>query len=220
MWTHNRQGGFTLIELAIVLVIIGLILGGVLKGQEMIENGKIRNLQNDVKGVTTAFYAYRDRFNAFPGDDPNALARWPAASHNPAPVSGNANGAIENINIWTPCSSLATGTESCSFWHHLRLSGLISGQQNASDPINAYGGAIRVMQNTQGANTGAVLGLNLCFGNLPAKAAESLDSVFDDGNSATGNVRGVASANSNVDPSTTAAVVYVDPSNYTVCKAL
>jgi prepilin-type N-terminal cleavage/methylation domain-containing protein len=91
MWTRyiKHQTGFTLVELAIVLVIIGLLLGGVLKGQEMIENGKIKNLKNDLQGVTAAYYAYRDRYNALPGDDSNADNRWTAAT---APVATGGNG--------------------------------------------------------------------------------------------------------------------------------
>lgn len=68
----NRQHGFTLVELAIVLVIIGLILAAVLKGQEMIENAKVKNVENDMKGVVAAYYAYQDRYKAIPGDDLNA----------------------------------------------------------------------------------------------------------------------------------------------------
>ena len=72
----NKQSGFTLIEIAIVLVIIGLLLGGVLKGQEMITNGKIKRSVNDFNGISAAYYSYLDRYAAFPGDDPNANARW------------------------------------------------------------------------------------------------------------------------------------------------
>lgn len=225
MWKYNnKQSGFTLVELAIVLVIIGLLLGGVLKGQEMIENGKIKNLQNDVKGVTAAYYAYRDRYNALPGDDTKALLRWPAAvAPNPAAVAGNGDGIVGAVDTWTACAAATTGTESCSFIHHLRLSGLITGAANAADPINAYGGVIRVIQNDNAtpANTGYVVGLNLCFGNLPSKAAEALDAGFDDGNPATGNVRGVIGAG-NVSPVAVAPAggSYVDPNTYTVCKLL
>ena len=78
MWKYHklqgRQSGFTLIELAIVLVIIGLILAAVLKGQEMIQNAKVKNVINDLRGVASAYYAYQDRYHAIPGDDINAVA--------------------------------------------------------------------------------------------------------------------------------------------------
>ena len=216
---HRNQFGFTLVELAIVLVIIGLLLGGVLKGQELIENGKIKNLQNDVKGVTAAYYAYRDRYNALPGDDPAAATRWLAANYDPDAVAGTGDGLI--AGTWASCGTgVNTATnENCLFMHDLRLAGLITGQLNPADPINAYGGVIRVIQNTTStAGYGAVVGLNLCFGNLPSKAAEALDASFDDGNALTGNVRG-AVGSGNTTP-LIGGTAYTDPNTYTVCKLL
>ncbi len=217
----NRQSGFTLVELAIVLVIIGLLLGGVLKGQEMIENGKIKNLQNDVKGLTAAHYAYRDRYNALPGDDARALQRWATATA-PAAINGSGDGIVGTVNTWTACAVDTTDAESCSFMHHLRLAGLINGLPNAADPLNAYGGVTRIIQNdgTDAGNTAMVVGLNLCFGNLPSKAAESLDVSFDDGNPATGNVRAALGAGNTTPVATAPAAGYVDPNIYTVCKLL
>jgi prepilin-type N-terminal cleavage/methylation domain-containing protein len=221
MWKYNKQSGFTLVELAIVLVIIGLLLGGVLKGQELIENGKIKNLQNDVKGVTAAYYAYRDRYNAIPGDDTRALLRWTTAA-SPAAVAGNGDGLIA-ASSWKTCPStgVTVTDENCLFIHDLRLAGLITGALNTSDPINAYGGVIRVFPSATAANTSLVVGLNLCFGNLPSKAAEALDASFDDGNPSTGNVRAATGA-ANVDPTVTATgpTAYIDPNTYTVCKLL
>ena len=57
----RKQSGFTLIEIAIVMVIIGLLIGGVLKGQALIDNAKIKSVVNDMKGVQAAWYGYYDR---------------------------------------------------------------------------------------------------------------------------------------------------------------
>jgi prepilin-type N-terminal cleavage/methylation domain-containing protein len=83
----NSQRGFTLVEIAIVLVIIGLLLGGILKGQEMITQAKIKNIVADFSGVSAAYYGYQDRYRAIPGDDPNAGTRWGA-------TPGGGNGQV------------------------------------------------------------------------------------------------------------------------------
>src|SRR6266478_10107184 len=90
---NSIEAGFTLVEIAIVLVIIGLLLGGILKGQEMITQAKIKNIINDFNGVTVAITSYQDRYRAIPGDDRNADTRWTVQ----APASGNGNGAIAGL---------------------------------------------------------------------------------------------------------------------------
>ncbi len=87
---NSTQGGFTLVEIAIVLVIIGLLLGGILKGQEMITQAKIKNIVNDFNGITVAVTSYQDRYRAIPGDDRNATVRWTVQN----PASGNGDGVI------------------------------------------------------------------------------------------------------------------------------
>lgn len=86
-----NQKGFTLVEIAIVLVIIGLLLGGILKGQEMITQAKIKNIISDFSGISAAFHGYQDRYRALPGDDLGAAARWATA---PAATAGNGNGVV------------------------------------------------------------------------------------------------------------------------------
>src|SRR3989449_5075772 len=86
----STETGFTLVEIAIVLVIIGLLLGGILKGQEMITQAKIKNAINDFNGITVAVTSYQDRYRALPGDDQNATARWTTQS----PGKGNGDGVI------------------------------------------------------------------------------------------------------------------------------
>ncbi len=65
---NNTQKGFTLIEIAIVLVIIGLLLGGVVKGQEMISSSRARSVISQQDGIKAAFFGFQDRYRALPGD--------------------------------------------------------------------------------------------------------------------------------------------------------
>lgn len=203
---RHHQSAFTLIEIAIVLVIIGLLLGGVLKGQELITQAKIKNLINDFNGVTTAVYAYQDRYKALPGDDAGALARW-------------------NITGTGPfgAGTLLTAEKTGLFWRELRLAGFIAGDTSNTagilPPTNAAGGTVTVQWVTGTNLLGfATPGLAICSDNVPAKIAESVDLQLDDGAANNGAVR--ASASSTL---TTAATSYVDTSataTYTICKTL
>ena len=133
----KKQHGFTLIEIAIVLVIIGLLLGGVLKGQELITSARVRNLISQQEGVKAAYFGFLDRYRALPGDYAQATTNI-----NGATVNGNGNGQIENPA--TPVSG-STATEDIAVWEHLSKSGFINGAYttagtytNASAPANPY----------------------------------------------------------------------------------
>src|SRR5512146_3221329 len=99
--------GFTLIEIAIVLVIIGLLLGGVLKGQELITSARVRNLISQQDGIKAAYFGFQDRYRALPGDYPGAQANIPGCG---ACQQGDNNGQI-------------TGAEAISAWEHLSKAG-------------------------------------------------------------------------------------------------
>src|ERR1039457_705968 len=111
----KRQTGFTLIELAIVLVIIGLLLGGVLKGQELIQSAKIKNVVADFSGTTVGYYGYQDRYKAIPGDDNGADGRWTLTGTN-----GNGDSVLGGLFD-------ATSGESFNFWLHMRKAGFVGG---------------------------------------------------------------------------------------------
>ncbi len=181
---RSRQSGFTLVEIAIVLVIIGLLLGGVLKGQEMIENAKIKNLANDMKGVAAAYYAYQDRYKAVPGDDNAAATRFVGA------VNGGGNGTI--TGLFDAVAAPALAAESNNFWQHTRMAGFLSGTATAASalpPTHSLGGVLGVQASVAAASTYGIVGVVTCAGAVPWKIAQAIDILLDDGNSATGNVR-------------------------------
>jgi prepilin-type N-terminal cleavage/methylation domain-containing protein len=210
---RRQQSGFTLVEIAIVLVIIGLLLGGVLKGQELITQAKIKNVTNDFNGLIAAVYSYQDRYKRMPGDDPGAT-RWALIATVPATAGDNkVDGLYES----------STNTdESRLFWADLRLAGFISGAVDtlanaASQPLNAAGGIIGAQNGGLGLS-----GLIICSGSLPAKIAQAIDNQFDDGNAKTGSVRGLKEGAT--PPTALTAVApttdYVDDgtSLYVICK--
>jgi len=194
----NRQQGFTLVEIAIVLVIIGLLLGGILKGQEMITQAKIKNVIADFSVVSAAYHGYQDRYRAIPGDDPNAGTRWTTA---PAAIPGSGNGVVGGTyNNACPAVSVALTPESCMWWDHLRRAGFVSGN-GAQQPFNAVTGQVGVQTGdgavapgpalgSNAAGAGGFSGLIICSANLPDKIAIAVDTQMDDGQRLSGSVRG------------------------------
>jgi len=218
----STQVGFTLVEIAIVLVIIGLLLGGILKGQEMINQARIKNAINDFNGITVAVTSYQDRYRALPGDDPNADTRWTTQ----APAKGDGNGIVGGLyNDTTTAPNTANG-ESRLFWQHLRIAGFVPGQTVApgalQQPPNAASGIIGV-QNAVNPGVGlGFTGLTVCSSNIPDKVASAVDTQMDDSNSQTGQVRAQLQNSSNPDLGTTPATSYVETgvSQYLVCRTL
>ena len=180
-----KQKGFTLVEIAIVLVIVGLLIGGVLKGQEMITNAKLKRVESDNAGIAAAMFSYQDRYLQLPGDDDAADQRFtlytdgvndPAA----ADINGDSDGSIEGA--WT---NWAANDESGNFWKHLRAAGLIpGGGDDDTQPTNAYGGNI-------GLRDGSLLiaGHVTVFGSIEGPIATIIEARLDDGEPETGRIQ-------------------------------
>ncbi|MEJ7804886.1 MAG: prepilin-type N-terminal cleavage/methylation domain-containing protein [Telluria sp.] len=193
----RKQVGFTLVEIAIVLVIIGLLLGGVLKGQEMIENARIKAVVGDMNGIGAAYASYVDRYRAVPGDETAAAmtARgWPGGA-----TGGNANGRLDTAPADTFTNIVI---EQASMWRALRGSGLASGDAAApvgpgSLPTTSSGGLIGVSMRAYG-----LPGVTVCASGLTAKQAAGIDAAVDGASrvgsgNANGSVRGFGSTTVN-----------------------
>jgi len=212
----SQQSGFTLVEIAIVLVIIGLLLGGILKGQEMITQAKIKNVVADFSGISAAYYGYQDRYRAIPGDDKDAATRWSGAT------AGGGNGQIAG-----KYNSQTDTDESRMWWDHLRRAGFVAGNGFAQ-PFNAVTGMIGVQTGdaatTPATALGGFGGLIICSAGLPDKIAIAVDTQMDDGLIGTGTVRGQKhTAGPNPDINTAAdssAYAETGTNVYVMCRSI
>jgi prepilin-type N-terminal cleavage/methylation domain-containing protein len=205
MIMRSKQSGFTLVEIAIVLVIIGLLLGGVLKGQELINSAKVKNMISDFRTTSTFIYAYQDKFRALPGDDAAAAAHVGATVPQVA-IAGSAVGDGRINGNW---NSLTRTDESYLFWEHVRRAGLASGTTTVPaapalgddyNARNADGGRLGI---TGVAPIAGWTGTSfICSSGIQGKLARQIDTTMDDGDTLTGTVRVLTTAN--VIPSTQA----------------
>jgi hypothetical protein len=163
---------------------VGLLIGGVLKGQEMITNAKLKRIESDNAGIAAAMFSYQDRYLQLPGDDDSAGTRFSlytdgVTDPTPAEINGNSDGSIDGK--WVGLAN----EESANIWKHLRASGLVpGGGDDDTQPTNAYGGNI-------GVRDGGLLisGHVTIFGSIEGPIARILEGRLDDGLPQTGRIQ-------------------------------
>lgn len=221
----RNQSGFTLIEIAIVLVIIGLLLGGVLKGQELINSAKVKNLATDFRNIPVFIYGYQDKFRALPGDDVNAATHVTGATVATDPPGTLGNGVIEGA--W---DTVTTTDETQKFWEHVRLSGLASGPTTGDLlPTNSVGGVIGITNGGTDNPDPAAAATRIrgtyivCSAGILGKYAKQLDIQLDDGNPVGGALRAYDSTAARpvtLSAPTLVAAALDDALSYTLCMGV
>jgi len=204
---QGRQTGFTLIEIAIVMIVVGLLVGGVMKGQQLIRSARVHKLMADETGYRSAILGFADRFGTFPGDYEGASLH---VNCSPVCLNGNGNKRVERKA--TPVAGSEVHEE-LLVWSHLSGAGFISGQF-----APAAGGTIPTLNNTPvnisrrywqfvfdavfGSPPGTAARHNLKMGNqIPVSYLQEIDTKIDDGLPNTGIFRFSAFAPGDIAPS-------------------
>lgn len=202
---HNKtQNGFTLVEISIVMIIIGLLIGGTFGGMKLIENMQVNKTVQDLKAIESAALTFKDTYGRLPGDMPNTAARLPNCTVAPCATGGNGNRTIDNITTWN--EALLATMEKFTFWSHLAAADLLSaGGDNTTDmsfgvgqpdsPLRGgyrliqYNGAFAVINThmfdrsvlTIGTQDISIFNVNTTTSRVECSTISSLDRKIDDG---------------------------------------
>ncbi|MBX2881933.1 MAG: prepilin-type N-terminal cleavage/methylation domain-containing protein [Granulosicoccus sp.] len=183
-----RQHGFTLVELAIVMIIVGLILSGVFKGQSLIDNARVRSISTEISGIRTAWYSFQERYRSLPGDFQNASVQIDSAA-----APGNGNGRIDD------------SLERAGVWQQLSLTGLIKGSYDGSQssigsaedlecspqtcPQNPFNGFYKISYGAQAVGVDSPAHEIYTGAQIPVNILSQLDIKLDDGIASSGRFR-------------------------------
>lgn len=201
----ENQDGFTLVEISIVMIIIGLLIGGTFGGMKLIENMQVNKTVQDFKSIQSAAITFKNTYGRLPGDIASPSTRLPNCTDAPCATGGNGNRIIGQSAMWG--QTITAASENYTFWHHLQAADLLSsgvnntldmslGQGQPESPIN--GGYISMHWGNQALGppacytrfpnhgiviSGATDG-NWTVGSaatVPCSQMKSLDSKIDDG---------------------------------------
>lgn len=127
----TKYDGFTLVEIAVVMVVVGLLIGGILQGRELVETTQLNKTYISVESYRVASMQFKNKYNVHAGDMPNAANRIPGCNTTPGCFNAGGNGndviGIPAITNWSRTDQGGATTEATQFWVHLALSNLITG---------------------------------------------------------------------------------------------
>lgn len=202
---HNKNpDGFTLVEISIVMIIIGLLIGGTFGGMKLIENMQVNKTVQDLKAIESAALTFKDTYGRLPGDMPNTAARLPNCTDVPCATGGNGNRTIDTIATWD--EALLPTMEKFTFWSHLAAADLLSiGTKNTTDmtfgegqPDSPLGGGYRLIRRpgvfvvantyvfdrsilTIGTQDSVSFNVNTATSRIDCSKISSIDRKIDDG---------------------------------------
>lgn len=202
--------GFTLVEMAIVVVLVGLAATAVVKGSDMVQAVRKQALQTEIKTTKNAFEAFKKKYNALPGDMLTATTRLQNCSGNCENGNGDTFIGTPNAPI-TSAYNLGGGNtdrEYQQFWQHLNKAGL---RENPSAPTPKAGGVLMVRSINQdlcyaAGQPAKLQGIWLVWQTQAYVAADTspvispreamlIDRKYDDGKPGWGNIRSAGAAN-------------------------
>ena len=188
---QDLEGGFSLVEVAIGLLVVGLLAGTVLKGYQLISQARLKNVVSQISSYRLALSTFREKKEAYPGDWSRATNVFGAQTRN-----GNGNGNVDGLGL------NAMG-EAVLFWQHLALENLISDPGKPSHrnahfgagvPSSPLGGGFTVETNPKGLS-GLWLILGTAHGSsgkgplLTPEQAAYIDKKLDNGKPLSGHVQ-------------------------------